>query len=159
MARNEAHGDKIGPLVAARPPGEAPLDALRQVLQQMLSELVTDPSVVRELQVMMSTPTLRKLAREHFYEEEAELVSAFAARLGRDERDLAANVMAGAAASTLWTVIDRWLAEGSEVDRLPSMIDQAFELLEQGLGPRPSTPRPPRQTTRSGRRRAASTSD
>ena len=135
MAHNEAHGDKIAPLIAARPASEGPLEALRQVMQQMLLELLADPSVVREFQVMMSAPTLRKLAREHFYEEEAELVSAFAARLGTDDADLTANVMAGAAASAIWAVIDRWLAEGTEVERLPPMIDEAFTLLERGLGP------------------------
>ncbi len=135
MAHNEAHGDKIAPLIAARPASEGPLEALRQVMQQMLLELLADPSVVREFQVMMSAPTLRKLAREHFYEEEAELVSAFAARLGTDDADLTANVMAGAAASAIWAVIDRWLAEGTEVERLPPMIDEAFTLLERGLSP------------------------
>jgi hypothetical protein len=133
MAHNEAHGDKIAPLVVARPASEGPLEALRHVMQQMLLELLADPSVVREFQVMMSAPTLRKLAREHFYEEEAELVSAFAARLGTDEADLTANVMAGAAASAIWAVIERWLAEGSDVERLPPMIDEAFTLLEQGF--------------------------
>jgi AcrR family transcriptional regulator len=139
MARNEAHGHKIGPLIAARPVSEGPLEALRQVMQQSLCELLADPSVVREFRVMMSTPTLRNKAREHFYEEEAELVSAFAARLGTDDGDLTPNVMAGAAASAIWTVIDRWLAEGTEVDHLPPMIDEAFALLEQGL----SRARPP----------------
>jgi AcrR family transcriptional regulator len=135
MARNEAHGDKIGPLIVARPASEGPLEALRQVIQQTMCELLADPSVVRELQVMMSTPTLRNRAREHFYEEEAELVSAFAARLGTDDADLTANVMAGAAAATIWTVIERWLAEGTEVERLAPMIDEAFTLLEQGFSP------------------------
>lgn len=139
MARNEAHGDKIGPLIAARPASEGPLEALRQVMQQMLREQLADPSVLREFQVMMGTPALRNMAREHFYEEEAELVSAFAARLGTDSADLTANVMASAAASALWTVIDRWLIEGSEVDRLSPMIDEAFALLDQGL----SRTRPP----------------
>jgi AcrR family transcriptional regulator len=133
MAHNEAHGDKVAPLVVARPASEGPLEALRQVMQQMLLELLVDPSVVREFQVMMGAPTLRKLAREHFYEEEAELVSAFAARLGTDDADLTANVMAGAAASAIWAVIERWLAEGGDVERLPPMIDEAFTLLERGF--------------------------
>ena len=62
MARNEAHGDKIGPLIVARPASEGPLEALRQVIQQTMCELLADPSVVRELQVMMGTPTLRNRA-------------------------------------------------------------------------------------------------
>jgi AcrR family transcriptional regulator len=153
MARNEAHGDKIGPLIAARPPSEGPLEALRQVMQQMLLELLADPSVVREFQVMMGTPTLRKMAREHFYEEEAELVNAFATRLGTDDGDLTANLMAAAAASAMWTVIEHWLADGSEVERLPPMIDEAFALLEQGF----SEARPPaRRGASAGRARTQS---
>jgi AcrR family transcriptional regulator len=157
MAHNEAHGDKIGPLIAARPATEGPLEALRQVLQQMLLERLAEPSVVREFQVMMSSPTLRKMAREHFYEEEAELISAFAARLGTGDDDLTANVMASAAAATIWTVVERWLAGGKEVERLPSMIDEAFALLEAGFsGTRPRAPRagtegPPRTQSRRAR--------
>lgn len=157
MARNEAHGDKIGPLVVARPASEGPLEALRQVMQLTLCELLADPSVVRELQVMISTPTLRNRAREHFYEEEAELVSAFAARLGTDDADLTANVMAAAAASTIWAVIERWLAEGPGVERLPPMIDEAFTLLERGFSPAPQPARrgasagPARTPARRGR--------
>jgi hypothetical protein len=134
MARNTAKEPHIGPLLAARPSGESPLEALRQVVRETLVDRCADPAVVREFQVMMGSPTLRDKAREHFYEEEAELASAFAARLGTDERDLAANVIAGAAASAIWTVIDRWLAEGGDVERLSAMIDQAFDLLAHGLG-------------------------
>jgi AcrR family transcriptional regulator len=135
MARNEAHGDKIGPRILARPASEGPLEAMRQALQQTMRELLDDPSVVRELQVMLSTPTLRNRAREHFYEEEAELVTAFAARLGTRDDDRTANIMASAAAGAIWAVIERWLAEGSEVERLAPMIDEAFTLLEQGFSP------------------------
>jgi AcrR family transcriptional regulator len=148
MARNTAKESHIAPLLAARPADEGPLEALRQVLQELMGDRLADPSVVREFQVLMNSPTLRDKAREHFFEEEAELVSAFAARLGTDDDDLATNVMAGAAAYTIWTVIDRWIADGGDVGRLSPMIDQAFELLEQGLGshqPRHSTPRPAQQ--------------
>jgi AcrR family transcriptional regulator len=156
MAHNEAHGDKVAALVVARPASEGPLEALRQAMQQMLLELLADPSVVRELQVMMGAPTLRKLAREHFYEEEAELVTAFAARMGTDDTDLTANIMAGAAASAIWAVIDRWLAEGAAVERLPPMIDEAFALLEQGF----SEARPPaRRGASAGRARTQSRRD
>jgi AcrR family transcriptional regulator len=156
MAHNEAHGDKVAPLVVARPASEGPVEALRQVMRQMLLELLADPSVVREFQVMMGAPTLRKLAREHFYEEEAELVSAFAARLGTDDADLTANVMAGAAASAIWAVIDRWLAEGADVERLTPMIDEAFTLLEEGFsGARP----PARRGASEGRARTQSRRD
>jgi AcrR family transcriptional regulator len=138
MARTGSKNPDLGPLLAERPAGESLLDSLRELLRSQLDAQMGDPLVLREMQVMLSTPSLRNMAREHFYEEEAELVSAFAARLGTDDGDLTANVMAGAAASTIWTVIDRWLAEGIEVERLSPMIDEAFALLERGFsGARP----------------------
>jgi MftR C-terminal domain len=89
-------------------------------------------------------------------EEEAELVSAFAARLGTHDDDLTANVMAASAASAIWKVIERWLAEGTEVERLPPMIDEAFALLEQGFsGTRPRA----RQGASAGRARTQSRRD
>jgi AcrR family transcriptional regulator len=133
MARNAAKDELIGPLLAARPASEGPLEAMRQVMREQLVERIADASVARELQVVMTTPSLRNLAREHFYEEEAELAAAFAARLGTDDRDMTPHIIAGAVASAVWTVIDRWIAQGADVDRLLPMIDEAFALLATGL--------------------------
>ena len=139
MARNTAQGAKLGPLLDARPADEGPLEALRQLLRENLVERCADPAVVREFQVMMTTPTLRDLTRQHFYEEEAALAEAFARRLGVDDGDLRPHLLAGAAASATWTVVDRWIAEKGDADRLLAMIDEAFALLEQGLGSEAST--------------------
>jgi hypothetical protein len=81
----------------------------------------------------MTTPSLRNLAREHFYEEEAELAAAFATRLGTDDHDMTPHIIAGAVASAVWTVVDRWIAQGADVNRLLPMIDEAFALLATGL--------------------------
>ena len=66
----------------ARPPEEGLLGAMREVVRCELDTQLEDPRVQREFQVMLSTPSLRHLAREHFYEEEAQMVGAIAARLG-----------------------------------------------------------------------------
>jgi AcrR family transcriptional regulator len=136
MARNAPKEPTIGPLLAARPASEGPIEAMRQVMREELVAQVADPAHVRELQVVITTPSLRNLAREHFYEEEAEIASAFAERLGADEHDLAPYVIAGAVASAIWTVVDRWIADGAEPDHLEPMIDEAFALLASGLEPR-----------------------
>jgi AcrR family transcriptional regulator len=158
MARNEAHGHKLGSLIEARPPEEGPLEALRQVLRAVLSERLADPAAAREFQVMCTSPTLKNMAREHFAEEEAALAEAFATRLGVPGGDLTAHVMAATAVSAAWTVLDRWIAEEGPVERLLPMIDEAFALLDQGLssarpparrggraGPARKRPRPARQ--------------
>ncbi len=136
MARHGAKGPGIGARLMARPEGEGILDAMREVMRTELVEVVGEPSVLRELQVMLTTPTLRNLAREHLYEEEAELVSAVAGRLGIDESDLTAHVTAGVIASAAWIAVNRWIAEGADPDRLQPMLDHAFALLAGGLQPR-----------------------
>jgi hypothetical protein len=49
-------------------------------------------------------------------------------------------VLAGAMAAATWTVIDRWIAEAGDVDRLRVMIDEAIALLEEGLETPPPLP-------------------
>jgi AcrR family transcriptional regulator len=67
MARSSSTHDRLGPQVAARPDGESPIQAVRQALLPGLVEQLGDWAIRRELQVAMTTPTLRNLAREHFY--------------------------------------------------------------------------------------------
>jgi AcrR family transcriptional regulator len=133
MARSGTKHSSLGPLIAARPPGEALLDAVRTVVVDDLESQLQDMSVVREFQVMMATPTLRNLAREHFYEEEAEMVPAVAERLGVDPDDLTAHVTTGVIASALWTTVTRWVADGADIERLGPMFDKAFAVLAVGI--------------------------
>jgi len=135
MARHEAAKAELGDLVAARPADEGPLEAMRHALQDELVGRLGDAAAAREFQVMMTTPSLRNRAREHFYEEEAGLAAAFAARLGRDADDLGARIIAGSVASAVWEVVTRWISEGADVDRLTGMLDDAFDLLAGGFEP------------------------
>lgn len=134
MARSGPEHATIGRLLAERPADEGLLESVRAAVVGELERQLADPSVVREMQVMLTTPSLRKLAREHFDDEEAELVVAVADRLGVDADDLTAQVTAGAIGSALWTTINRWLADGSDLDRLGPMMDEALAVLATGLG-------------------------
>jgi AcrR family transcriptional regulator len=135
MARSGTKDASLGPSIAARPAGEGILDAVRQVMRVELEEQLADPLVVRELQVMLTTPSLRNLAREHFYREEAEMIGAVADRLGLQPDDLTAHVTAGVIASALWITVNRWVATGAAPERLWPMIDEAFAILADGLEP------------------------
>ncbi|HKA85252.1 MAG TPA: TetR family transcriptional regulator [Acidimicrobiales bacterium] len=139
MTRTDSHADDFGPLLADRPAGESLLDALREVLLSQLDAQLDDPLVLREFQVMLSTPSLRTMAREHFYEEEAGLVSGVAAHLGLDEDDLASHVIGAMIAGALWATVNRWVAEGAERDRIMPMLDEAFSILAKGLA-QPAVP-------------------
>jgi AcrR family transcriptional regulator len=133
MTRTDSASDDFGPLLAGRPAGESLLDALREVLRSQLDSQLDDPLVLREFQVMLSTPSLRTMAREHFYEEEAGLVRAVAAHLGLGEDDLAAHVIGSMIAGALWATVNCWIAEGADRDRMMPMLDEAFAILDKGL--------------------------
>jgi len=133
MARSDTKHTLLGPLLLARPPEEGLIAAMREVLRCELDTQLEDPRVKREFQVMLTTPSLRNLAREHFYEEEAEMVPAIAARLGVPPESLVAHVVTGMVTSAIWAAINWWLAEGADLDRLHGMMDETFALLADGV--------------------------
>ena len=126
---------RTGGLKLARPPEEGLLGAMREVMRCELDAQLDDPRVKREFQVMLTTPSLRNLAREHFYEEEAEMVPAIAARLGVAPDSLVVHVVTGMITSAIWATVNRWLAEGPELElgRLNEMMDETFALLGDGV--------------------------
>jgi AcrR family transcriptional regulator len=134
MALKEQAED-LGDLVASRPAEESTMEATRQVVRQKMSDaLAGDDLVVRQFRVVMGTPSLRSFAMEHFNEHRDELAAAFAHRLGVPTTDLAPQIIATAVGGALWTVIDRWVEEGAPNERLIPLVDEAFGLLERGLG-------------------------
>jgi AcrR family transcriptional regulator len=155
MARSGTKHASLGPSIAARPAGEGILDAVRQAMRVELEEQLADPLVVRELQVMLTTASLRNLAREHFYREEAEMIGAVADRLGLQPDDLTAHVTAGVIASALWITVNRWVATGAERERLWPMIDEAFAILADGLEPASPKQIPQHRAPATTARRAA----
>ena len=121
-------------LVTARPASEGPIAAIHGVIRDMLAAtLLTDELALRLIQVMLRTPSLRASAMEHFHEHQGELAVACAARLGASPDDLRPQIVAAAAGTTMWTVVDRWVAEGGDRDRLLPMLDEAFALLTGGM--------------------------
>jgi AcrR family transcriptional regulator len=135
MARSDTKHTLIGPLLLARPPEEGLLGAMREVMRCELDAQLDDPRVKREFQVMLTTPSLHNLAREHFYEEEAEMVPAIAARLGVAPDSLVVHVVTTMITSAIWVTVNRWLAEDPELglDRLDQMMDESFALLAHGV--------------------------
>jgi AcrR family transcriptional regulator len=121
-------------LLADRPPEEGPVEAMRQVIRRTLGQMVSgDPTFVRQMRVMLATPSLRADAREHFNEHQTEMAQEFAARLGVGEDDLQPHIVAAAVGNTLWTVVTRWVEEDAPPERLLTMIDEACALLSKGL--------------------------
>jgi AcrR family transcriptional regulator len=134
MMHKGDRGGELDQLIAARPDDEGPVEAVRHVMRDVLGPMLTeDPVTNRQLRIMLTTPSLRALARDHFNEHEDEMARVFANRLGVDENTLRPHVIAAAVGITMWTVINRWVADDRAVDELVPMIDEGFALLAAGL--------------------------
>jgi AcrR family transcriptional regulator len=134
LAKNHDKNQGLGALVAERPADEAPVEAIRQVLLERLDTMLADDAAaVRELKVVMGSPELRELAFDHFHEHQGEMAGVIAERLGLPPGALPAQLLAGVVGTTMWAVVDRWVAEGAEPTRLPHMVDEAFQLLASGF--------------------------
>jgi len=117
-----------------RPAGEGPVEAMRHVMRDVLGPVFLGDEVMnRQIRLMLSTPSLRAMAREHFNEHEDELAEAFAQRLGVDESDLRPHVIAAAVGTTLWTAVNRWVATDGATGDLIEMIDAGLAMLADGL--------------------------
>ena len=126
--------DDLTVRLASRPPEEGPVEAMRQVLgAELAGALADNPIFVRQLRVMLGTPSLQALAREHFNEHHDELAADFARRMGVPKDDLRAHVVASAVGNAVWTVVSRWVAEDSDPRTLITMLDEACALLSAGL--------------------------
>jgi AcrR family transcriptional regulator len=120
--------------LAERPAAEAPVEAMRHVLRDVVGPLfLADDVTNRQIRIMLTTPSLRAMAREHFNEHEDELAVVFAQRLGVDAGALRPHVIAAAVGTTMWTAVNRWVASGRATDDLIEMIDEGLALLADGL--------------------------
>jgi AcrR family transcriptional regulator len=133
--------DDLGVLLATRPPEEGPVEATRQVLREALVGALTDDAqLARRMRIMLGTPSLQALAREHFDENHDDMVADFAERMGVADDDLRAHVVASAVGNAMWTVVSRWVATDTDPQVLMHMLDQAFHMLSAGLDQPPPAP-------------------
>jgi AcrR family transcriptional regulator len=134
VMRTKDESEDAGLRIGDRPPEEGPVEATRQVMRATLGAIVAeDPAFIRQMRVMLGTPALQAIAREHFNEHHDEMTVDFADRMGVAKDDLRAHVVASVVANTIWTVVSRWVADGGTPDDLLTMIDEACDLLATGI--------------------------
>ena len=139
MDNKDGRSDDLGSRLSDRPSDEGPVVAMCKVMTEDLGTMVRDnPLFVRQMRLMMGTPTLLAHARDHFHDHEDDMVRDIAERLDLPEDDLRVHVIASAVGNTIWTVVSRWVAENGSPDRLLEMITEACTLLCDGLDLKPS---------------------
>jgi AcrR family transcriptional regulator len=138
MDNKDGRSDDLGSRLSDRPRDEGPVVAMCKVMTDDLGTMVRDnPLFVRQMRLMMGTPTLLAHARDHFHDHEDDMVRDIAERLDLPEDDLRVHVIASAVGNTIWTVVSRWVAENGSPDRLLEMITEACTLLCSGLDLKP----------------------
>jgi AcrR family transcriptional regulator len=140
--------DGVVQALDARPAGEEPLPALRAAIVEYASLVVEDAEQWRKrAEVMATYPQLKARLVAAFEPIEQVMVEVIAGRCGQDpERELYPSLLCASALSAARVATRRWLDDGCRRP-LSSFIDEAFDLLEQGLRPLPPS-NPPSRTKR-----------
>ena len=125
--------------LAARPADEPAVEAMRAVQREQAVEMARETELwPLRLQVIEANPGLVGWLVTHFGEADRALASAVAERTGTDvDADTLPTLLALTAGAVLRTALHRWLT-GGFTDSLPRLVDEAWDLLAQGL------PGPPR---------------
>ena len=125
--------------LAARPADEPAVEAMRAVQREQAVEMARETELwPLRLQVIEANPGLVGRLVTHFGEADRALASAVAERTGTDvDADTLPTLLALTAGAVLRTALHRWLT-GGFTDSLPRLVDEAWDLLAQGL------PGPPR---------------
>lgn len=133
--KDQSHHGELRDLIMQRPADEHPLEAMRQVAETALLASMADGGdvMLRQIKILMNTPSLRAIGLEHFNDHRSEIGEAFAARLGVDETALEPRVLAAVLPETLWVVIEEWLNQGADPSTLGGLIDRAFSVLYRGV--------------------------
>jgi AcrR family transcriptional regulator len=120
--------------LAARPPDEPPLTALRRALMSMTTPSEIDRErLLRRARIMEATPSLQARALAHQRTGEQFVAELLAERLGVDAvTDLRPALVAATTLAAVRVAFYAWLAGGGEGD-LPALVGEALDLLDGGL--------------------------
>ncbi len=125
----------LSELIAARPPDEPEIEALRHALREGFahSSGPDGDALLRRTRLILHTPALRARLWEQQATTQQLFARALAARRGEDAPDLATRVVAAACLAAVTTALTIWV-EGDGVDALPALVDRALATLRTELG-------------------------
>ncbi|MGK3998562.1 TetR family transcriptional regulator [Sorangium sp. So ce1024] len=117
--------------IRARPPGEPPVEALRNAIRDTLGRLFEGdlPRFVAVQQFVAKTPAVRARQGERLGHCAEAVCEPLAARMGLDpQRDLAPRVLARCAITIMECAIEAWIARGA-TENLLDLVDEGFRAL------------------------------
>jgi len=131
--------DEYDPLIfasiAAGPPGESPVAAMRRALTDNLAEVVLQDreTFLTRGRLMLGVPDLRARLWDTLHQNEGLLCEVLAANGGRPADDFDLRVAVGAIIGALMTALADWIESDGEADMV-ALLDRALGVLESGLG-------------------------
>jgi len=123
-------------LFARAPSKQAPMAAMRQVVNHFFASLAEDKldQTRRWLQLIEANHSLRAYQMASYDEAEAEVRSIVAERIGtEDASDLYAGLVAAAAIAAVKVVLETWARSQEPPNRLADLAGVAFDHIETGF--------------------------
>ncbi|MDY7099663.1 MAG: TetR family transcriptional regulator [Actinomycetota bacterium] len=134
VGRGDEQLDELRVALEARPADEPILRALRHAVQAMVAgyeDEVTDFVAMRR--IARAHPPIIARGLEHQVEWEEGFAELLIERAGRPMDPFRARIVAGGVMAALRIAIDEWLDGEGRTD-LAHLMDQAFDVLDEGLG-------------------------
>lgn len=124
----------LGELLAARPPHEPPLRAVRNALLEGVARVfhLDQEDILTQARLVLSVPALRARMWEQQAATQRVLAGVLAGRTGADPADYRVLVAAAACAGAVTTAVQAWADSGGG-KHFTTLVDRAFDLLAAGL--------------------------
>jgi len=135
LVLNDEYDPLIFASIAAGPPGESPVAAMRRALTDNLAEVVLQDreTFLTRGRLMLAVPDLRARLWDTLHQNEGLLCEVLAAKSGRRADDFELRVAVGAIVGALMTALGDWVESDGEADMV-ALLDRALGVLESGLG-------------------------
>jgi AcrR family transcriptional regulator len=132
---SDAYDEQLVPTMTAGPPGEPPLAMLRRTFKTVLGRVAEEQGLDRlrwRHELLDSDPHLRAAIRDLRERSIRQMVVEFGRKLNLDHYDLRLRLTVRLAIEAVTETFATWIERGGE-ESLPDLIDEAFDLLNDGL--------------------------
>jgi AcrR family transcriptional regulator len=131
----DRYDDMIIEAIIAAPKDLAPVQAIRHALGQAFVGI--DAAEIEQsferARLVLNHPALRARSLQNMVETTGAMSVALAARMGREPSDTRVRALCGACMGALLECVMRWLEHGGPLIELAAMIDEALDVVENGI--------------------------
>ncbi|TQJ18339.1 TetR family transcriptional regulator [Kribbella jejuensis] len=131
LARNPEQLVRALERMRAAPAGESPLTTMSFIVHDVLRELESDGQLSRRGELIMSSPTLLYQLMMSSIDDERQLTEALTERMGEPAGSIRPALIVSTAGAACRVVME--LHKTAPDRPIPELLDEAFQLLAQGI--------------------------